>query len=269
MNLNNVTIGDAQLLRVSFAEYLKDENAACLHLIIGENSIGKTRLLETIKDHLEKDQQSGFVYIHEDSFDVEELTPLWMDICKNHPHVRGYILRMLSKTQPNFVDVENTLNVVTDDNELLVELSDSKDHVNIIRMGKGFKRTFEISVKSWAAQQAMILIDDIEIGLHYSVQKDIWDFFRKVSVARDIRFFATTHSMDMIDGFVEETANKSKLVDEDCRSLLLRLEPSENQFSDDELAAVIVCKKSVSSLKKVDIDVRSTPPRQAIEPSIY
>lgn len=264
MNLSDVTIGNAQLLRVDMTEYLKDENARAAHLIVGDNGIGKTRLLKAIKNTFREDQESAYIYIHADSFDVEELLPMWTNTSKHFPHVRGHILRILSKVQLNFVDIESIENIVTDDNELMVELSDCAEKVNILNMGQGFKRAFEITLKAWVAEQAVVLIDDIELGLHHSIHEAIWAYLYKVAEARGNQLFATTHSMDMINGFIAAPIAKENSGDVDpdkLGGLLLRLERTNKKIDDGCLNAVIICKKSVARLTAGGIDVRSTPHR--------
>lgn len=46
-----------------------------------------------------------------------------------------------------------------------------------------------------------ILIDEIENGIHYTVQKEIWQILFKMCKKFDIQLFATTHSHEMITAF--------------------------------------------------------------------
>ena len=266
MDLSDVTIGNAQLLRVDMTEYLKDENGRATHLIVGDNGIGKTRLLAAIKDTFREDQESAYAHIHADSFDIEELMMMWVNTSKKSPHVRGQILNILSKIQRDFVDIECIENIITDDKELMVELSGCSERVNILNMGQGFRRAFEITLKAWVAEQAVVLIDDIELGLHHSIHEAIWAYLYKVAEVRGNQLFATTHSMDMINGFIAAPIakeNSGNVEPDKLGGLLLRLEHTNKKIDDGCLNAVIICKKSVSRLAAGGIDVRSTP--RAIE----
>ena len=48
-----------------------------------------------------------------------------------------------------------------------------------------------------------LLIDEIENGLHHTVQKEFWEMLFKLAVEFNIQIFATTHSREMIEAFAE------------------------------------------------------------------
>jgi AAA15 family ATPase/GTPase len=48
-----------------------------------------------------------------------------------------------------------------------------------------------------------LLIDEIENGLHYTVQEDFWEMVFKLAIAYDIQIFAATHSLEMIKAFAK------------------------------------------------------------------
>lgn len=48
-----------------------------------------------------------------------------------------------------------------------------------------------------------LLIDEIENGIHYTAQKEVWQVLFKLCQHFDIQLFATTHSLEMIKAFEE------------------------------------------------------------------
>ncbi len=46
-----------------------------------------------------------------------------------------------------------------------------------------------------------LLIDEIENGLHYTVQEEFWKMLFKLAITYDIQIFAATHSREMITAF--------------------------------------------------------------------
>jgi AAA15 family ATPase/GTPase len=48
-----------------------------------------------------------------------------------------------------------------------------------------------------------LLIDEIENGIHYTAQKEVWQMLFKLCQHFDIQLFATTHSLEMIKAFEE------------------------------------------------------------------
>ncbi len=51
--------------------------------------------------------------------------------------------------------------------------------------------------------KSYLLIDEIENGIHYTAQKEVWQMLFKLCQHFDIQLFATTHSREMITAFEE------------------------------------------------------------------
>ncbi len=47
----------------------------------------------------------------------------------------------------------------------------------------------------------ILLIDEIENGLHYSAHEEFWTMLFKLCIENDVQVFATTHSLEMIKAF--------------------------------------------------------------------
>ncbi len=60
------------------------------------------------------------------------------------------------------------------------------------------------------AQDGILLIDEIESGLHYSVQPDLWRLVFEVARRLNVQVFATTHSWDCIEAFQEAIQQDSE-----------------------------------------------------------
>ncbi|MGH9440132.1 MAG: AAA family ATPase, partial [Terriglobia bacterium] len=45
---------------------------------------------------------------------------------------------------------------------------------------------------------SILLVDEIDTGLHYSVMESVWKFIVETSRAFDVQVFATTHSYDCV-----------------------------------------------------------------------
>lgn len=50
---------------------------------------------------------------------------------------------------------------------------------------------------------SILVIDEVENGIHYTVQRDFWTYLFKLAKAFDIQVFATTHSLEMIQSFAD------------------------------------------------------------------
>jgi len=76
-------------------------------------------------------------------------------------------------------------------------------------MGDGINRVLTIILALVNSDNGFLLIDEFENGLHYTVQKQLWEIIFKLSYILQIQVFATTHSEDCISGF-EQTLNNSQ-----------------------------------------------------------
>jgi len=65
-------------------------------------------------------------------------------------------------------------------------------------MGEGVRRALSIVLAIANAPLGVVLIDEIENGLHYSVMKDVWKAIGVAARQLDVQVFATTHSYECI-----------------------------------------------------------------------
>jgi len=86
-------------------------------------------------------------------------------------------------------------------------------------MGDGMVRLFGIALALANAQEGFLLIDEMENGLHYSIQPDTWRLIFHVARRLNVQVLATTHSWDCIEAFQKVTAEAG------CEeAMLVRLE---------------------------------------------
>nr|WP_244981977.1 ATP-binding protein [Corallococcus exercitus] len=68
-------------------------------------------------------------------------------------------------------------------------------------MGDGMNRIFELALSLVSAKDGLLLIDEVENGVHYSAQEQLWRFIFEASSQLNVQVFATTHSWDCIAAF--------------------------------------------------------------------
>ena len=56
-----------------------------------------------------------------------------------------------------------------------------------------------------------LFIDEIENGIHHTVQKDVWKAIGQTAHELDIQVFATTHSLEMVHAAYEAFSESGKL----------------------------------------------------------
>ena len=68
----------------------------------------------------------------------------------------------------------------------------------ISSMGEGMRRIFSLLLAIATAENGIVLVDEIENGLHHSIHVDVWRAIAEAASAYNVQIFATTHSYEMI-----------------------------------------------------------------------
>ena len=68
-------------------------------------------------------------------------------------------------------------------------------------LGDGMHHLLVIAVALASAQNGLLLLDEVETGLHYSVLVDLWRLLFQTARKLDVQILATTHSWDCITAF--------------------------------------------------------------------
>lgn len=74
--------------------------------------------------------------------------------------------------------------------------------------GDGFSRLTSILLKIATARSGVVLIDEIENGIHYSVMSRVWSAIGQAAKEYNVQLFATTHSWECIEAAHEAFAKE-------------------------------------------------------------
>lgn len=83
-------------------------------------------------------------------------------------------------------------------------IAKSKKYQNPVPLrsfGDGVNRLFGIILSLSCARGGVLLIDEIENGLHHSIQTKVWEVIFEISKRLNVQVFATSHSWDCIESF--------------------------------------------------------------------
>lgn len=83
---------------------------------------------------------------------------------------------------------------------LKAKLKDMDEPVPIGSMGEGTWRMLALAIALTKSRNNVFLIDEIDIGLHFSMMQKLWSFVIETAMEFNIQVFATTHSLDCIRG---------------------------------------------------------------------
>ena len=90
-------------------------------------------------------------------------------------------------------------------------------YVSILSSGDGLNRMFTLILALLDARGGLLLIDEFENGLHYTVQREAWRIIFQLAECHNIQIVATTHSWDAVAAFQAAAAETPEV------GVLLRL----------------------------------------------
>ena len=128
------------------------------------------------------------------------------------------IVKVLREIEPNLIDIRmgNNENIYFD--------IGAEELVPINIMGDGIRRTLSVLSSIYEMEHGILLIDEIENGLHYSCLKIFWKAILTAAKLFDVQIIATTHSYECIEALVSV---ETTIHNENCISLY-RTEKKDN-----------------------------------------
>ena len=107
----------------------------------------------------------------------------------------------------------NTLNVEMIDNELYVQLSNLTQLVPVSFIGDGLQRFIGIFAAVLNPANSVVLIDEIDNGLHYTVLEQLWKSLIDLSIENDTQLFITTHNEESLSSLATVLEDEKEEVD--------------------------------------------------------
>ncbi|WP_262965892.1 AAA family ATPase [Methylobacter psychrophilus] len=118
-------------------------------------------------------------------------------------------------------------------------------------LGDGMLRILQLVLKLFSAKNGFLLIDELENGLHYSVQEKVWRLLFELSDKLDIQVFATTHSWDCIESFAKVAMDKK-----DIDGVLFRVGKSVRTSDKGRVISTVFDQEQLYSITQSDVEVR-------------
>lgn len=100
----------------------------------------------------------------------------------------------------------------------IVKLKDHEHRVPLNSLGDVAVRVFSMALSLANSRGGFLLVDEIENGIHYSIQRDFWRMVLQAAHENDVQVIATTHSSDCINGFAQAAQEY-----QDVEGILIRL----------------------------------------------
>ncbi|MEQ1744347.1 MAG: AAA family ATPase [Saprospiraceae bacterium] len=135
------------------------------------------------------------------------------------------------------------------ENSAKVRLKNSSTPVPLKNFGEGMNRLLAIALGLVSAENDVLLIDEIDLGLHHSVQPLMWEIVFQTAKKLNVQVIATTHSSDCVRAFAE-IAGKPEYVG---MGNYLRLQKSA---SDEGLVVVDYDMEELETALELNIETR-------------
>ena len=118
--------------------------------------------------------------------------------------------------------------------------------IPVTQLGQGFNRLLDIYSEIVVSDAKVLLIDEIENGLHHSVMPVIWKGLFLAAKEFDVQIFATTHSWECI-----LAADEAARAGENYDLALIRLDRVK-----EDIKATVIDEKSLSTAKELHWEMR-------------
>ena len=129
---------------------------------------------------------SGFLQI--------PITDKFANIVKNIQE--GEILETLRIIEPRIKDIQLV------GSEIMVDIGMSR-RLPINVLGDGIRKLLCIILAIFECANGILIIDEIDNGLHFSVMKNLWSTIFSAAIRNNVQLFISTHSVDMIKGLAD------------------------------------------------------------------
>jgi hypothetical protein len=156
--------------------------------------------LRRVERTLSAPEVSPVQFISTESLSVDELLGMWNQITLTEAEQR--VVRAIKFLEPK---VERIAPIVatppfyySNRGGFVVKLSNVDLPIPIGSLGDGTWRMLALAIALSRAKDGVLLVDEIDTGLHYTVMADMWRLISETAKALNVQVFATTHSYDCV-----------------------------------------------------------------------
>ena len=199
--------------------------------------------------HHMKKKAFNFGYITTNNIDLNLFASSWDKIALTDDE--NLVLEMLKLIDSDITNLA-FLSLVNSETRIpFVRLKNIETRIPLHQMGDGIFRLLQIILEIPKSKNSILLIDEFENGLHYSVQPKVWELIFELAHRFNIQVFATTHSWDCIESFAQVAKDRT-----DMEGVLFRMGHSVRKSDKGKLIATVFDEDDLYNLTKMNIEVR-------------
>jgi AAA15 family ATPase/GTPase len=167
---------------------------------------GKNRM-ESMQMRLNRDRKANLIYISSSISDEQDIAIAYGKLIELKRE--NFLNNSLNSFDSNILN----LKPIPIERGTLLKLETKNKLILLSSLGEGINRYIAILCAIWASKDGVLLIDEIENGIHYTNYKKLWQIIFKASVDANCQIFITTHSKECIAAF-----NDVQFEDENCNA---------------------------------------------------
>ena len=198
--------------------------------------------LQTSEIPMEKLANTKFLASRHNDFQVDARWFSKLQLNKKHHKVESIMRRVEPRLQGLSVIANPSLPTIH------AELEGHDRLLPMPLLGDGMTRLLSLALAIGNSENGLVLIDEIENGLHHSVMKSVWSGIAQFAHEFDVQIFATTHSRECIRA-AHQAFSEDDLYD-------FRLHRMERIKDSDDTRVVTYSKKTLEIALKRDLEVR-------------
>ena len=149
-------------------------------------------------------------FLTTDNINFQKLVQLWDTI--NLTPKEDEVIRALQIIEPDVERLSFTSHI-TSNSGIIVKMRGKNEPIPLGSMGDGMRRILTLVMCAVNVENGFLLVDEIDTGLYYEIQTDMWRLILSTAQRLNIQVFATTHSWDCVRAFQEalETVEDSNI----------------------------------------------------------
>jgi hypothetical protein len=146
---------------------------------------------------------SPALFITTESVNSDELISMWNKLALTRSE--ELVLSALQFLDPNIERIASQSATYYGQGRggFIVKLKDREQPVPIGSMGDGMWRMLAMAIAITQCKGGVLLVDEIDTGLHYTVMAKMWKLIFNAAKQFDVQVFATTHSSDCVYSIAE------------------------------------------------------------------
>jgi AAA15 family ATPase/GTPase len=139
-------------------------------------------------------------FLTSDNIKFSKLAEIWDGIALTPKE--DEIVKALQIIEPDVERISFTSRQ-TSNSGIIIKLSKQHDPIPLGSMGDGMRRILTLAMSAVNVENGFLLVDEIDTGLYYEVQTEMWQLILEIAKRLNIQVFATTHSWDCVRAFQE------------------------------------------------------------------